>query len=105
MMCRGYDAGMTNLCGKIRNFTGKGVMAADSKPRFTHNGKPIFHFMGTSTFSEYTVLHQESVALVRKDAPLDKVALLGCGVSTGHGAVMNTAAMRPGTAIVLRCCL
>ena len=81
-------------------------MKSDGKPRFTTlDGQPIFHFMGTSTFSEYTVLHQESVALVRKDAPLDKVALLGCGVSTGHGAVMNTAAMRPGTAIVLRCCL
>lgn len=109
---------------QIRDYTGKGIMAADKKPRFSYQGKDIFHFMGTSTFSEYTVLHQEvravavavavalslrvmcgaccvcvcvqSVALIPKSAPLDKVCLLGCGVSTGHGAVNNTAAMRPG---------
>ena len=72
-------------------------MKADDKPRFTYKGKPIYHFMGTSTFSEYTVLHEVSVAKVRKDAPLDKIALLGCGVSTGWGAVWNTAKVEKGT--------
>lgn len=81
--CVGYSLGKTNLCGKVREFTGNGVMKADGKPRFEYEGKPIFHFMGTSTFSEYTVLHQESVALIEdKTAPLDKICLLGCGVST-----------------------
>lgn len=70
---------------------GSGVMKADGKPRFTHNGQPIYHFMGTSTFSEYSVLHAESLAKIPKDAPLEKVCLLGCGISTGWGAVWNTA--------------
>jgi S-(hydroxymethyl)glutathione dehydrogenase/alcohol dehydrogenase len=89
--CDGYDKGKTNLCGKVREFTGKGVMKYDGKSRFTYQGKEIFHFMGTSTFSQYTVLHQESVAKIDRNAPLDKVCLLGCGVSTGIGAVRNTA--------------
>jgi len=79
-----------NLCTSVRAFTGKGVMRNDSKSRFTYNGKPIMHFMGTSTFCEYTVLHQESVAKIPKTAPLEKVCLLGCGISTGWGAVWNT---------------
>ena len=78
----------------MREFTGKGVMKSDSKPRFTKNGKDIYHFMGTSTFSEYSVLHEESVAKVVKEAPLDKVCLLGCGIATGWGAVVNTAKVR-----------
>lgn len=86
-----------NLCTSVRAFTGKGVMRADSKPRFTDpDGKPIYHFMGTSTFSEYTVLHQESIAKIDKSAPLDKVCLLGCGISTGWGAVWNTAQVEEG---------
>lgn len=86
-----------NLCTSVRAFTGKGVMRADSKPRFTDpDGNPIYHFMGTSTFSEYTVLHQESVAKVDKSAPLDKICLLGCGISTGWGAVSNTAQVEEG---------
>ncbi|KIZ06980.1 S-(hydroxymethyl)glutathionedehydrogenase / alcohol dehydrogenase [Monoraphidium neglectum] len=92
----------SNLCISVRAFTGKGVMKADGKPRFTTlDGKPIFHFMGTSTFSEYTVVHEQSVALVDKTAPLDKVCLLGCGVATGWGAVFNTAKVQPGTSVAV----
>lgn len=100
-MCGGYNKGLTNLCGKIREFTGKGVMAADKQSRFSFQGKSLYHFMGTSTFSQYTVLHQESVALVRDDAPLEKVCLLGCGVSTGRGAVVNTANVRPDSTVAV----
>lgn len=88
----------TNLCSAVRNWTGRGVMRGDDKPRFTYEGKPIYHFMGTSTFSEYTVVHEVSVALVEdKTAPLDKICLLGCGVSTGWGAVWNTAKVEAGS--------
>jgi len=80
-----------NLCTSVRAFTGKGVMAGDGKPRFSYEGKPIYHFMGTSSFSEYGVVHMQSLAKVRQDAPLEKVCLLGCGISTGWGAVWNTA--------------
>jgi len=80
-----------NLCTSVRAFTGKGVMAGDGKPRFSYEGKPIYHFMGTSSFSEYGVVHMQSLAKVRRDAPLEKVCLLGCGISTGWGAVWNTA--------------
>eukprot|EP00298_Acanthocystis_sp_HF-20_P008220 c17552_g1_i3.p1 GENE.c17552_g1_i3~~c17552_g1_i3.p1 ORF type:complete len:406 (+),score=219.99 c17552_g1_i3:28-1245(+) len=89
--CRGYHVGKTNLCGKIRPFSGKGVMKYDQQTRFTCKGQPLYHFMGTSTFSEYTVLHQESVALIPRGSPLDKASLLGCGITTGWGAVFNTA--------------
>lgn len=90
--CRGYKVGKTNLCGKIRPFTGQGVMKADEGTRFTSkDGRKLWHYMGTSTFSQYTVLHEESVAKIRKDAPLEKVNLLGCGLATGWGAVFNTA--------------
>jgi len=85
-----------NLCTSVRAFTGKGVMAGDGKPRFTYEGKPIYHFMGTSSFSEYGVVHAESIAKVRRDAPLDKCCLLGCGISTGWGAVWNTAQVERG---------
>eukprot|EP01013_Petalomonas_cantuscygni_P004788 TRINITY_DN1520_c0_g2_i1.p1 TRINITY_DN1520_c0_g2~~TRINITY_DN1520_c0_g2_i1.p1 ORF type:complete len:429 (-),score=90.73 TRINITY_DN1520_c0_g2_i1:1438-2604(-) len=100
--CTGYCKKKTNLCGKIRAFTGNGVMKADGKVRFhTTDGKDIFHFMGTSTFAEYTVVHQESVAVIPKEAPLDRVCLLGCGVSTGIGAVRNTAQVEPGSSVVV----
>lgn len=90
--CRGYRAGKTNLCGKVRPYTGRGVMKSDEDVRFrTLDGKKLFHYMGTSTFSQYTVLHQESVAVIPPEAPLDKVNLLGCGLATGWGAVANTA--------------
>eukprot|EP00401_Gymnodinium_catenatum_P037822 CAMPEP_0117496994 /NCGR_PEP_ID=MMETSP0784-20121206/20947_1 /TAXON_ID=39447 /ORGANISM="" /LENGTH=709 /DNA_ID=CAMNT_0005291989 /DNA_START=70 /DNA_END=2199 /DNA_ORIENTATION=- len=85
-----------NLCTSVRAFTGKGVMAGDGKPRFTYEGKPIYHFMGTSSFSEYGVVHAQSIAKVRRDAPLEKVCLLGCGISTGWGAVWNTAQVERG---------
>mmetsp|Transcript_44 Transcript_44/g.151 ORF Transcript_44/g.151 Transcript_44/m.151 type:complete len:687 (-) Transcript_44:133-2193(-) len=86
-----------NLCTSVRAFTGKGVMAGDGKPRFTYEGKPLYHFMGTSSFSEYGVLHAESLAKVRRDAPLEKVCLLGCGIATGWGAVWNTAQVTRGS--------
>lgn len=78
-------------------------MKADDSVRF-HTAKdntPIYHFMGTSTFAEYTVLHEVSVAKVPKEAPLDKICLLGCGVSTGWGAVYNTAQVQPGTSVAV----
>lgn len=96
--CRGYKVGKTNLCGKIRPFTGRGVMKIDEGTRFhTLDGKPVYHYMGTSTFSQYTVVHAESVAVIRNDAPLDKVNLLGCGLATGWGAVANTAKVEKGS--------
>jgi len=90
----------SNLCQAVRAWTGRGVMKTDEKPRFTlaRDGSEIFHFMGTSTFSEYTVVHEVAVAKVQNDtAPLDKMCLLGCGVSTGWGAVHNTAKVEPGS--------
>jgi len=71
-------------------------MAGDGKPRFTYQGQPIYHFMGTSSFAEYSVLHYQSLAKIRKDAPLEKCCLLGCGISTGWGAVWNTAQVEKG---------
>lgn len=71
-------------------------MAGDGKPRFSYEGKPIYHFMGTSSFAEYSVLHKESLAKIRKDAPLEKCCLFGCGISTGWGAVWNTAKVEKG---------
>eukprot|EP00929_Paragymnodinium_shiwhaense_P045870 TRINITY_DN23392_c0_g2_i1.p2 TRINITY_DN23392_c0_g2~~TRINITY_DN23392_c0_g2_i1.p2 ORF type:complete len:684 (+),score=230.80 TRINITY_DN23392_c0_g2_i1:74-2125(+) len=85
-----------NLCTSVRAYTGKGIMAGDGKPRFSYEGKPIYHFMGTSSFAEYSVLHAQSLAKVRKDAPLEKLCLLGCGISTGWGAVWNTAQVERG---------
>ena len=91
----------TNLCQFVRAFTGKGVMKSDGGTRFSTvvDGKriPLYHFMGTSCFSEYTVLHEVSVAKVHPKAPLDKISLLGCGVSTGWGAVFNTAKVEEGS--------
>jgi len=95
--CKFCQRPKINLCTSVRGWTGRGVMRADDKPRFTANGKEIFHFMGTSCFAEYTVLHEESVAKVQKDAPLDKICLLGCGISTGWGAVWNTADVAEGS--------
>ena len=92
----------SNLCTSVRAFTGRGVMKADDSVRFhTKDGKDLFHFMGTSTFSEYTVLHEVSVAKVDPKAPLDKICLLGCGVSTGWGAVYNTCNVQPGTSVAV----
>lgn len=88
--CKFCKSGKTNLCQKIRETQGKGLMP-DGTSRFSKDGKPIFHYMGTSTFAEYTVVAEISLAKIDKNAPLDKVCLLGCGVTTGIGAVLNTA--------------
>ena len=98
--CKFCKSGKTNLCQAIRATQGKGVMP-DGTSRFSKNGRPILHFMGTSTFSEYTVLPEISVAKVNKKAPLEKVCLLGCGITTGIGAVLNTAKVQPGSTVAV----
>ncbi|WP_108819551.1 S-(hydroxymethyl)glutathione dehydrogenase/class III alcohol dehydrogenase [Pseudovibrio sp. Alg231-02] len=85
----------TNLCQSIRSTQGAGVMP-DGSSRFSINGEKIHHYMGTSTFSNFTVLPEISLAKIRKDAPFDKVCYIGCGVTTGVGAVINTAKAEPG---------
>lgn len=96
--CLFCTSNKSNLCVSVRAFTGKGIMKADNGVRFyeTDGTTPIYHFMGTSTFAEYTVVHEVSVAKISQSAPLDKVCLLGCGVSTGLGAVLNTAKAEKG---------
>lgn len=98
--CKFCLSGKTNLCQAIRITQGRGLMP-DETSRFSHNGKTIYHFMGTSTFAEYTVLPEISVAKVNKAAPLDKVCLLGCGITTGIGAVLNTAKVEPGSTVAV----
>ncbi|RYY73538.1 MAG: S-(hydroxymethyl)glutathione dehydrogenase/class III alcohol dehydrogenase [Gammaproteobacteria bacterium] len=98
--CKFCLSGKTNLCGAVRATQGKGVMP-DGTSRFSLDGKPLFHYMGTSTFSEYTVLPEVSLAKVSKEAPLDKICLLGCGVTTGIGAVFNTAKVTPGSTVAV----
>ena len=98
--CKFCLSGKTNLCQAIRATQGKGLMP-DGTSRFSKDGETIFHYMGTSTFSEYTVLPEISVAKISKDAPLEKVCLLGCGVTTGIGAVMNTAKVEPGATVAV----
>ena len=88
--CKFCKSGKTNLCQKIRETQGKGLMP-DGTSRFSKDGQTIFHYMGTSTFAEYSVIAEISLVKVNPDAPLDKVCLLGCGVTTGIGAVLNTA--------------
>ena len=90
----------TNLCQKIRTTQGKGVMP-DGSSRFSFNGEPILHYMGCSTFSNYTVLPEIAVAKVRKDAPFDKVCYIGCGVTTGVGAVVYTAKVETGSVVAV----
>jgi S-(hydroxymethyl)glutathione dehydrogenase/alcohol dehydrogenase len=98
--CKFCKSGKTNLCQKIRATQGKGVMP-DGTTRFSAHGKPILHYMGTSTFSEYTVMPEISVAKINPKAPLDKVCLLGCGITTGIGAVLNTAKVTPGSTVAV----
>lgn len=98
--CKFCLSGKTNLCQKIRETQGKGLMP-DGTTRFYKDGEPIFHYMGCSTFSEYTVLPEISLAKVNKDAPLEEVCLLGCGVTTGMGAVMNTAKVQEGDTVAI----
>ncbi len=90
----------TNLCSKIRTTQGQGVMP-DGSSRFSLDGKPIRHYMGCSTFSNYTVLPEIALAKVRKDAPFESICYIGCGVTTGVGAVINTAKVEPGSNIVV----
>jgi len=98
--CKFCKSGKTNLCQAIRATQGKGLMP-DGSSRFSKNGKTIFHYMGTSTFSEYSVLPEIAVAKISKEAPLDKVCLLGCGITTGIGAVLNTAKVEPGANVAV----
>ncbi len=90
----------TNLCTSIRATQGQGLMP-DGTSRFSLDGKPIHHYMGCSTFSNFTVLPEIAVAKVRKDAPFDKICYIGCGVTTGVGAVINTANVEPGATAVV----
>ena len=98
--CNFCQSNKTNLCQAIRVTQGQGVMP-DGTSRFSHKGKTIYHYMGTSTFSEYSVLPEISVAKISKDAPLEKVCLLGCGITTGIGAVINTAKVEPGSTVAV----
>lgn len=93
--CKFCTSGKTNLCSSVREMQGKGLMQ-DQTSRFSYNGEPIYHYMGTSTFSEYTVVNEVSLVKIDKEAPLDRVALFGCGVTTGIGAVHNTAKVEVG---------
>jgi S-(hydroxymethyl)glutathione dehydrogenase/alcohol dehydrogenase len=90
----------TNLCQAIRATQGKGLMP-DGTSRFSLGGAPVLHYMGTSTFAEYTVVPEIAVAKIRSDAPFDKVCYIGCGVTTGIGAVINTAKVEPGSRVVV----
>ncbi|KIO50128.1 S-(hydroxymethyl)glutathione dehydrogenase [Nitrosospira sp. NpAV] len=98
--CKFCRSGKTNLCQAIRTTQGQGLMP-DGTTRFFKNGKPIYHYMGTSTFSEYTVIPEISLAKINKKAPLEKVCLLGCGVTTGLGAVAKTAKVKEGDTIAV----
>ncbi len=98
--CKFCTSGKTNLCSSVRETQGRGVMP-DGSTRFTCHGKDIFHYMGTSTFSEYSIVADVSLAKISPDAPLDKVCLLGCGVTTGIGAVTKTAKVEPGSTIAV----
>jgi S-(hydroxymethyl)glutathione dehydrogenase/alcohol dehydrogenase len=98
--CKFCKSGKTNLCQAIRATQGKGLMP-DGTSRFSKGGKQILHFMGTSTFSEYTVLPEIAVAKISKEAPLEKVCLLGCGITTGIGAVLHTAKVTPGSTVAI----
>ena len=98
--CKFCTSGKTNLCSAIRETQGQGVMP-DGTSRFSLNGDKLFHYMGTSTFSNFTVLPEIALAKIRKDAPFDKVCYIGCGVTTGLGAVMNTAKVEPGANVAV----
>lgn len=99
-VCKFCKSGKTNLCQAIRATQGQGLMP-DGTSRFSKGGKQIFHYMGTSTFSEYSVLPEISLAKINKAAPLDKVCLLGCGITTGIGAVLNTAKVEAGSTVAV----
>ena len=98
--CKSCLSRKTNLCTAIRATQGKGMMP-DGTSRFSLNGQPLHHYMGCSTFSNFTVLPEIALAKIRKDAPFDKVCYIGCGVTTGIGAVINTAKVEPGANVVV----
>ena len=98
--CEYCLSGKTNLCQAIRTTQGQGVMP-DGSSRFSLGGKKLFHYMGTSTFANYTVVPEIALARIREDAPFDKVCYIGCGVTTGIGAVINTAKVEPGANVVV----
>lgn len=98
--CKFCLSGKTNLCQKVRETQGQGLMP-DGSSRFSLNGEPIYHYMGCSTFSEYTVVPEIALAKVNPEAPLTEVCLLGCGVTTGMGAVMNTAKVEAGATVAI----
>src|SRR6059036_77988 len=98
--CKSCLSRKTNLCTAIRATQGKGVMP-DGTSRFSLKGKPLYHYMGCSTFANYTVLPEIALAKIREDAPFDKVCYIGCGVTTGIGAVINTAKVEPGANVVV----
>src|SRR3989441_8609002 len=98
--CKFCLSGKTNLCGALLATRGRGLMP-DGTSRLSHRGRMLHHYMGTSTFAEYTVVPEIALAKIRSDAPLDKVCLLGCGVTTGIGAVVNTAHVHPGATVAV----
>ncbi|TNE47832.1 MAG: S-(hydroxymethyl)glutathione dehydrogenase, partial [Sphingomonadales bacterium] len=98
--CKSCLSRKTNLCTAIRDTQGRGVMP-DGTSRFSYKGETIFHYMGCSTFSNFTVLPEIAVAKIREDAPFDTACYVGCGVTTGVGAVINTAGVEPGSTVVV----
>jgi len=98
--CKFCKSGKTNLCQKVRATQGKGLMP-DGTSRFSYEGKPIYHYMGCSTFSEYTVVNEISLAKINPEAPHEKVCLLGCGVTTGIGATRNAARVAEGDSVAV----
>jgi S-(hydroxymethyl)glutathione dehydrogenase/alcohol dehydrogenase len=98
--CKFCQSGKTNLCQKIRTTQGQDLMP-DGTSRFSKNGETLFHYMGCSTFAEYTVLPEISLAKINPEAPLEEVCLLGCGVTTGMGAVLNTASVEEGATVAI----
>lgn len=98
--CKFCTSGKTNLCQAIRSTQGQGLMP-DGTTRFSKDGKPIYHYMGTSTFAERTVVPEIALAKISKEAPLEEVCLLGCGVTTGMGAVRNTAKVEAGDSVAV----
>ena len=98
--CEFCLSGKTNLCGAIRETQGQGLMP-DGTSRITLDGEPVYHYMGTSTFAQYTVVPEIALAKIREDAPFDKVCYIGCGVTTGIGAVINTAKVEAGANVVV----
>ncbi|THG14432.1 hypothetical protein TEA_014916 [Camellia sinensis var. sinensis] len=99
--CRHCKSPESNMCDLLRINTDRGVMLNDNQSRFSINGKPIYHFVGTSTFSEYTVVHVGCLAKINPEAPLDKVCVLSCGVSTGLGAALNVAKPAKGSTVAI----